>query len=141
MRKWIPTALISIVVAGCASTGSGQAGGHTAPSLPPSGILVRTLLSVGCPIAPAGGACPVKPVAAKVTVIPAGSLTAAATVHSGTDGRLIVHLNPGRYIVSSTLDRPGAPREHRSVTVTVTARGYTHLDLRFPSRIDGRLPS
>jgi hypothetical protein len=141
MRNWIPTALLSIVVAGCASTGSGQAGGHKAPSLPGSGIVVRTLLSPGCPVAPAGGACPVEPVAAKVTVIPAGSLTAAATVDSGADGRLTVDLHPGRYTVVASLDHPGQPSEHRTKRVTVTVRGYTHVDVRFPSRIDGRLPS
>jgi hypothetical protein len=141
MKKWIPTALLGIVVAGCASSGPGQAGGHTAPSLPASGILVRTLLSPGCPTPPVGGACPVKPVAAKVTVIPAGSLTAAAPVSSGADGRLTVHLHPGSYTVVASLDHPGQPSEHRTRHVTVAARGYTHVDVRFPSRIEGRLPS
>jgi hypothetical protein len=141
MRRWIPTALLGIAVAGCASSGPGQAGGHEAPSPPASGILVRTLLSPGCPTPPVGGACPVKPVAAKVTVIPAGSLTAAAAVSSGEDGRLTVHLHPGRYTVVASLDHPGQPCEHRKRHVTVTTREYTHLDVRFSSRIDGRLPS
>jgi hypothetical protein len=141
VRKGMYAAVVGLLVAGCASTGQGQAGDQTRSEVPASGILVRTLISPGCPIAPAGDRCPTRPIAATVTVTTAGSRTVAATVDSGADGRLTVHLDPGRYTVTSRLDRAGAPREHRSATVTVTTRGYTHLTVRFPSRIDGRLPS
>jgi hypothetical protein len=130
MRTFVPALFVLLVMTGCAAQGSGAVGdtGGTRPSLD-SGIRGVTVAGPQCPVEIAGSPCPDKPLAAAFDVqAPNGDVVAHA--RSGDDGKFLVVLQPGHYVVN-----PGPPasgpfpvgkpvdvvvRPHRFTRVTVT---------------------
>lgn len=104
----------------------------TLPVPPVSGAGINGITVVdGCPIV-RNPPCPDKPIAAHLTITkPDG--TAVATTDSGTDGRFVIALTPGDYVVRPASGSGGRPRAPAPMTVHVETDHYTAVTLRFDS--------
>jgi hypothetical protein len=119
MKRTVLALSVVTLLAGCASSGSGDSG-------------IRGLARVGptCPVEQAGNPCPDRPLATELQVVRGTDVV--ATVRSGEDGGFRVALDPGSYTIRSA--RPGLPRL-RPVEVTVRPHAFTSVTLTFDSGI------
>jgi hypothetical protein len=98
MRRLLTLAAVSLALAAC--------GSHAATSAADdSGIRGRVLRGPLCPVATQENPCPDEPYATDVRVVSASGKI-VATVRSGSDGRFVVHLDPGHYVLMTEQGSP-----------------------------------
>lgn len=131
-RVWFPPLLAVLVLAGCAN-GSGHTSSNSPPA--PSGVRGVAVVDVGCPTQPTGRRCPVRPVAAHLTLSKAGRSSASpvARADTGGDGRFRLVAPPGRYMLSGTAE--GVMGSADPVTVVVRAGRFAAVKVVFDSGV------
>jgi len=118
-------AALAVLVAGC---GGADRSGASADS----GVTGRVVRGPLCPVVQEGAPCPDEPYEADVRILNAnGELV--TTVHSGKDGRFVVRLEPGRYVLE------GVERAEvlfaKPVDVVVEPHAFTHAVVVFDTGI------
>ncbi|MEN3306400.1 MAG: hypothetical protein V7603_2602 [Micromonosporaceae bacterium] len=115
----------------------GQPGRTTAPRTPTagSGIAGLTTIDGGCPVLRAESPCPSRVVTARLSIVDGSTGAVVATVSSGADGRFVVAVRPGRYLIRLVSIAGGPPHPQNPATVTVSAGRYTAITLRFDTGI------
>ncbi len=97
-----------------------------------SGLRLRVLIGPTCPVERVGQSC-VRPYQASIRILRAPNNRLVTTVRSGTDGRVVVRLRPGRYLL---VPRAGHPFPHSgSQAVVVYAHRFTSVTVIYDSGI------
>jgi hypothetical protein len=98
MRRLLALAGLALALAAC--------GGQSAPTASgDSGIRGQVLRGPLCPVVTQADPCPDEPYATDVRVL-AASGKLVATVQSGSDGRFVVRLEPGHYVLMTEQGSP-----------------------------------
>ena len=122
------TLLTAIALAGCAEGSTGSTGGD-------SGIRGRVTLGPLCPVERVGSPCPDKPMAAQIQIRDASG-DVITTVSSGDDGRFIVALAPGSYVLQGLAPTPGSPFPiGGQVSARVRPHEFTQVTVAFDTGI------
>ncbi len=106
---------------------------HTvAPPVPAgsSGITGITTVNT-CPVQRAETSCPGHVVTAQLSIVDTSTGAPVASVTSSADGRFLIALRPGRYLIRPVTIGGNPPRPQNPATVTVTAGHYTTVRLQF----------
>lgn len=106
-----------------------------APPVPGSGIRGRVLIGPQCPVVHVESPCPDLPFDAEIRVVRADSEEVVATVRSGPDGRFLVALPPGDYVLEPVPPTPGDLPRAAPVPVTVGAHRFTSVTVVFDTGI------
>ena len=143
-RSVSPTAVAPPVSASATTSPSGplarptRSPSNAVPPSPPasgSGIAGLIVTDGRCPVARAEPPCPDRPVAAHLNILDAATGTAVASVASDADGRFILPLKPGRYLLRPDRISGAPPHRPTPATVTVKPGQYTTVTIRFDSEI------
>jgi hypothetical protein len=95
-----------------------------------SGIAGITTID-NCPVRRAESPCAGTAVAARLSIMDAGTGAVVATVTSRSDGHFTVAVKPGRYLIRVLSIGAAPPHPQNPASVTVTAGHYTTVTLRF----------
>ena len=119
--------LVSTALAASACVSNGAAAGARA------GVRGVVLLGPLCPVQRQDSPCPDRPVAAEVTATDAAG-TVVATTRSGEDGRFVLGLDPGRYVLAATSGQ-GLGGGGKPVDVVVADGRFAQITLRVDTGI------
>jgi hypothetical protein len=127
MKTLFPLALIAVVALAC--------GGEREPAAPvDSGIRGFVVLGPSCPVVQVNEPCPDEPFEAKIHVLDPGSSDVVATASSDKDGRFVVRLAPGRYVLEGVSPGEAFPFA-KPVDVTVRPHAFTNATVAFDTGI------
>jgi hypothetical protein len=127
MRQTLALLLAIPVLFGCGSEPAAQAPAD-------SGVRGLVLLGPNCPVMQEGVPCPDTAYDGSVRILRAGTDELVATVRSGKDGRFVVRLEPGRYVLEPIAAEGGLPFG-KPLDVTVRAHAFTSVRIRFDTGI------
>jgi hypothetical protein len=126
-KTLVPLLSILVFLFGCGSERAAEAPLD-------SGIRGLVLLGPNCPVFQEGVPCPDGAHDGEVRVLRSGSDDVVATVQSGKDGRFVVRLPPGRYVLAPVSPEGGLPFG-KPVDVVVRAHAFTLVRVRFDTGI------
>jgi hypothetical protein len=127
MKTLLPLVLIAILALGC---GAEREAGEPVDS----GVRGIVLLGPSCPVEQANEPCPEKPYEADIRVVDADSGEVVATTSSGKDGRFVVRLAPGRYVLEGVSPGEAFPFA-KPVDITVRPDTFTSATVAFDTGI------
>jgi hypothetical protein len=127
MKTLVPLVLIAVLALGCGAE-------REAAGLADSGVRGVVLLGPTCPVVQENVPCPDKPCEAKIRVLDPGSSDVVATTSSGKDGRFVVRLAPGRYVLEGVSPGEALPFA-KPVDVTVRPHAFTSATVAFDTGI------
>jgi hypothetical protein len=119
MRRLLALAALALGLAACGGQSAQTPSGD-------SGIRGQVLRGPLCPVVTQDDPCPDEPYATDVRVL-AASGTLVATVRSGTDGRFVVRLEPGHYVL---MTEQGSPLD-----VIVDPHSFAHAVVEYDTGI------
>jgi hypothetical protein len=112
---------VALLLAGCSAPAGVDSGIHGTVTLGPAGSAAEP--STAAP----------KPYGVDLVVKPQGGRSSAAKVKSAPDGRFVLDLEPGIYVIRTAQTQPGAVL--KPVTVTVEPHVYTEVSVPFDNGI------
>ena len=125
MKRIFTAIAVTLAIAACGSQPAAPAG---------TGIQGVVQSGPTCPVERINSPCPPHPLAATIVVRDAGGHEVART-HSGVDGHFKLDVAPGTYtVVGLTIGSGMLPRPIPT-TATVTAGGYTTVNVEYDSGI------
>jgi hypothetical protein len=128
MKTLLPLVLIAILALGC---GAEREAGEPVDS----GVRGVVLLGPSCPVEQENVPCLDKPLEANIRVLDPGSSDVVATTSSGKDGRFVVRLAPGRYVLEGVSPAGEAFPFAKPVDVTVRPDTFTSATVAFDTGI------
>ncbi|MEX0817649.1 MAG: hypothetical protein WD027_09390 [Gaiellales bacterium] len=127
MKTLVPLALIAVLALGCGAD-------REAAGPADSGVRGVVLLGPSCPVVQENVPCPDQPFEATIRVLDPGSSDVVATTSSGKDGRFVVRLAPGRYVLEGVSPGEAFPFA-KPVDVTVRPHAFTSATVAFDTGI------
>jgi hypothetical protein len=127
MKSLLPHVLIATLALGC---GAEREAGEPVDS----GVRGVVLLGPSCPVEQENVPCPGRPLEANIRVLDAGSSDVVATTSSGKDGRFVVRLAPGRYVLEGVSPGEAFPFA-KPVDITVRPDTFTSATVAFDTAI------
>jgi hypothetical protein len=127
LKTLVPLVLIAILALGCGSE-------QEAAAPADSGVRGLVLLGPHCPAEQADMPCPDEPFEAEIRVVDPGSGEVVATTRSGKDGRFVVELAPGSYMLEGVSPGEAFPFA-KPVDVTVEPHAFTNATVAFDTGI------
>ena len=127
MKTLLPLVLVAILALGCGAE-------QEAAEPVDSGVRGVVILGPSCPVVQEDVPCPDKPFEAKIRVLDPGSSDVVATTRSGKDGRFVVRLAPGVYVLEGVSLGEAFPFA-KLVDVTVRPHAFTSATVTFDTGI------
>ena len=120
MKRILPLIVAALLLAAC-----GGGGGATTGPLD-SGVRGQVLRGPMCPVVSLDDPCPDEPYATDIRILTSAG-GQIATAHSGADGRFVVSLAPGHYILMTDQGSP--------VDVVVQAHAFAQATVEYDTGI------
>jgi len=127
VKTLVPLVLIAVLALGCGAE-------REAAGPADSGVRGVVILGPSCPVVQENVPCPDEPFEAEIQVVAPGSREVVATARSGKDGRFVIRLGPGRYVLEGISPGEAFPFA-KPVDVTVRPHAFTSATVAFDTGI------